>query len=55
LELTSNKNSDNPAKGSSKSKNEKVISYGQGNLITSNNAYSANDTININLGGTNKK
>jgi len=56
LEITSNKNSDNPAKGSSsESKNEKVISYGQGNLITSSNAYSANDTININLGGTNKK
>ena len=38
LEALSNKNSDNPAKGSSsESKNEKVISYGQGNLITSNN------------------
>ena len=57
MELTSNKNSDNPGKGSSssESKNEKVISYGQGNLITSNNAYSANDTINIKLRGTNKK
>ena len=57
MELTSNKNSDNPGKGSSssESKNEKVIPYGQGNLITSNNAYSANDTININLRGTNKK
>ena len=39
MELTSNKNSDNPGKGSSssESKNEKVIPYGQGNLITSNN------------------
>ena len=43
MELTSNKNSDNPGKGSSssESKNEKVIPYGQGKLITSNNAYSA--------------
>ena len=51
MELTSNKNSDNPGKGSSssESKNEKVIPYGQGKLITSNNAYSAND---INLRGT---
>ena len=57
MELTSNKNSDNPGKGSSssESKNEKVIPYGQGKLITSNNAYSANDTINIKLRGTNKK
>ena len=56
LEFTSNKNSENPGKASSSESNtEKVIPYEQGNIITSNNAYSANETINIKLDKTKKK
>ena len=48
MKFTSNKNSENPGKASSSESNtEKVIPYEQGNIITSNNAYSANETINI--------